>query len=113
MGETGLGFDIGQSLWRFRDVTWSQLADSALRLGFRVLLMNQDYMPTVLNVPKREIHMGKKRSKHGKQIQEMVDRIVKRFDPEKIILFGSHARGDAGPLKCMLEASVDSYCHLA
>jgi uncharacterized protein len=41
--------------------------------------------------------MGKKRSKHGKQIQEMVDRIVKRFDPEKIILFGSHARGDAGP----------------
>lgn len=42
-------------------------------------------------------YMGKKRSKHGKQIQEMVDRIVKRFDPEKIILFGSHARGDAGP----------------
>jgi predicted nucleotidyltransferase len=41
--------------------------------------------------------MGKKRSKHCKQIQEMVDRIVKRFDPEKIILFGSHARGDAGP----------------
>ena len=41
--------------------------------------------------------MGKKRSKHGKQIQEMVDRIVQRFDPEKIILFGSHARGDAGP----------------
>ena len=27
----------------------------------------------------------------------MVDRIVERFDPEKIILFGSHARGDAGP----------------
>lgn len=41
--------------------------------------------------------MGKRKSKHGKQIQEMVDRIVKRFDPEKIILFGSHARGDAGP----------------
>jgi predicted nucleotidyltransferase len=41
--------------------------------------------------------MGKKKSKYSKQIQEMVDRIVKRFDPEKIILFGSHARGDAGP----------------
>jgi predicted nucleotidyltransferase len=41
--------------------------------------------------------MGKRKSKQGKQIQEMVDRIVKQFDPEKIILFGSHARGDAGP----------------
>ena len=25
----------------------------------------------------------------------MVDRIVEEFDPQKIILFGSHARGDA------------------
>lgn len=31
------------------------------------------------------------------KIQEMVRRIVEGFDPEKIILFGSHARGDAGP----------------
>jgi predicted nucleotidyltransferase len=30
-------------------------------------------------------------------IAEMVRRIVDRFDPEKIILFGSHARGDATP----------------
>ena len=30
-------------------------------------------------------------------IREMVKRIVKQFHPEKIILFGSHARGDAGP----------------
>jgi predicted nucleotidyltransferase len=30
-------------------------------------------------------------------LQEMVRRIVERFDPEKIILFGSQARGDAGP----------------
>jgi predicted nucleotidyltransferase len=30
-------------------------------------------------------------------IAEMVRRIVERFDPEKIILFGSHARGDATP----------------
>jgi len=28
-------------------------------------------------------------------IREMVRRIVKQFDPEKIILFGSQARGDA------------------
>lgn len=30
-------------------------------------------------------------------ISEMVKRIVQRFDPEKIILFGSHACGTAGP----------------
>jgi len=30
-------------------------------------------------------------------IEEMVRRIVDRFHPEKIILFGSHARGTAGP----------------
>jgi predicted nucleotidyltransferase len=27
----------------------------------------------------------------------MVERIVKRFSPEQVILFGSQARGDAGP----------------
>jgi predicted nucleotidyltransferase len=31
------------------------------------------------------------------KIQEMVSRIVERFDPERIILFGSHARGEGGP----------------
>ena len=31
------------------------------------------------------------------QIARMVKRIVKKFNPEKIILFGSQARGDAGP----------------
>jgi len=30
-------------------------------------------------------------------IDEMVRRIVDRFDPERVILFGSHARGSAGP----------------
>src|SRR5213083_2704294 len=30
-------------------------------------------------------------------IGRMVKRIVKQFDPEQIILFGSQARGDAGP----------------
>ena len=30
-------------------------------------------------------------------IDEMVTRIVGKFDPDKIILFGSHARGTAGP----------------
>ncbi|MEX2120232.1 MAG: nucleotidyltransferase domain-containing protein [Pirellulales bacterium] len=31
------------------------------------------------------------------QIGRMVKRIVSKFHPEKIILFGSHARGEAGP----------------
>lgn len=30
-------------------------------------------------------------------IQHVADTIVDRFDPERIILFGSQARGDAGP----------------
>jgi len=32
----------------------------------------------------------------GAQIDEMVRRIVASFSPEKVILFGSHARGEAG-----------------
>jgi predicted nucleotidyltransferase len=32
----------------------------------------------------------------GAQIQEMVNRIVAQFHPERIILFGSHAHGVAG-----------------
>jgi predicted nucleotidyltransferase len=31
------------------------------------------------------------------QIARMVARIVKKFHPHQIILFGSHARGEAGP----------------
>lgn len=29
------------------------------------------------------------------QLDDIIERIVQRLDPEKIILFGSHARGDA------------------
>lgn len=31
------------------------------------------------------------------QVDAMVRRIVERFHPERVILFGSHARGTAGP----------------
>ena len=31
-----------------------------------------------------------------KDLRRVVARLVERFDPETIILFGSHARGDAG-----------------
>lgn len=32
-----------------------------------------------------------------KTIKRMVQRIVERFHPDRVILFGSHARGTAGP----------------
>ena len=32
-----------------------------------------------------------------KTIDQMVQRIVDRFHPDRVILFGSHARGTAGP----------------
>ena len=32
-----------------------------------------------------------------REIRQMVRRIVSGFHPERIILFGSHARGEAGP----------------
>lgn len=41
--------------------------------------------------------MPKTDSFSRREIQQMVRRIVSRFHPEKIILFGSHARGHAGP----------------
>lgn len=40
--------------------------------------------------------MGVERSRQ-RTIERMTRRIVQRFRPEKVILFGSHARGDAGP----------------
>ena len=36
------------------------------------------------------------------KIREVADRIAREFDPERIILFGSHAYGTAGP-----ESDVD------
>ena len=38
-----------------------------------------------------------RRTDTRRAIGTMVARIVDRFDPERIILFGSHARGDARP----------------
>ena len=41
--------------------------------------------------------MSRVRNGARRQIAEMVRRIVHRFHPQKIILFGSQARGKAGP----------------
>src|SRR5260370_33005550 len=43
-------------------------------------------MPRTTKIPSIQTH-----------IDSMVQRIVKKFHPEKIILFGSQARGDARP----------------
>jgi Predicted nucleotidyltransferases len=41
--------------------------------------------------------MPRSRRSIQNDIQKMVNRIVREFRPEKIILFGSHARGEGGP----------------
>jgi predicted nucleotidyltransferase len=38
-----------------------------------------------------------KKKTRPQQIDLMVKRLVERFDPDQIVLFGSHARGTAGP----------------
>src|SRR5205085_11583612 len=47
----------------------------------------------------RSLMMSRSAKKPDAQalIPRIVKRIVKRFGPEKVILFGSQARGDAGP----------------
>ncbi len=39
----------------------------------------------------------KKQDKLDRTLNRIVKRLVRRFNPEQIILFGSHARGDARP----------------
>ncbi len=41
--------------------------------------------------------MGKTKAITDEVIQHMARRIARRFKPERIILFGSRARGEAGP----------------
>jgi uncharacterized protein len=44
-----------------------------------------------------QLNMQKNQRNLQAEIRRMARRIVQRFKPEKVILFGSHARGDAGP----------------
>jgi len=41
--------------------------------------------------------MARVQNSTGRYIRQMVKCIVTQFQPDKIILFGSHARGQAGP----------------
>ena len=53
--------------------------------------------PLVRGVTRRRQMLRTKKRSVKAEIREMVRRIVRQFHPEKIILFGSHARGNAGP----------------
>jgi predicted nucleotidyltransferase len=50
----------------------------------------------MLFFPKQAKGMRQSDNTTKKYIQQMVRRIVQKFQPDKIILFGSHARGEAG-----------------
>ena len=41
--------------------------------------------------------MHKTNRSDPREVRRMVQRIVRQFHPERVILFVSHARGDAGP----------------
>jgi predicted nucleotidyltransferase len=56
------------------------------------MLLNAAYSPGTVTVPRTVKRVG-----FQPLIDRIVKRIVKKFHPEKVILFGSHARGDAGP----------------
>jgi predicted nucleotidyltransferase len=45
----------------------------------------------------RENPLPQTRAEYDSALREAVDRLVERFGPEKIILFGSQARGGGGP----------------
>jgi predicted nucleotidyltransferase len=47
--------------------------------------------------PKARRRARARRAVSMRQIQAVVDQIARQFSPRKVILFGSHARGRAGP----------------
>jgi len=69
-----------------------------------------EVVKNVLNSPeaawqfqdKRETSMARVQNSTKRYIRQMVKRIATQFQPDKIILFGSHARGQAG-----LDSDVD------
>jgi len=54
-------------------------------------------IPPMEKIPGKACDMIRTPNSVEGQIQRMVRRIAAEFDPDRIILFGSHARGEAGP----------------
>ena len=65
-----------------------QIAEPRERRAGRVAEPRATYLAPSRPVEPEEIEAA---------IDEMVRRVVEQFDPQMIVLFGSHARGDAGP----------------
>jgi predicted nucleotidyltransferase len=59
-------------------------------IGYRLIAQHATNRDVQNSMPVRQHSISR-------PINAMVRRIVERFDPEKIILFGSHARGNASP----------------
>ena len=72
-------------------------------MGFAVLDWHMDRRRQLLGAIEQELPLAEEAPplervfRRLDAIQEMVRRIVRQFHPERVILFGSHARGDAGP----------------
>lgn len=66
----------------------------SIAVAFRFV---KEYLSFELHFAMKETLMPITQNDIQEMIQTIRDRIVERFHPEKIILFGSHARGDAGP----------------
>jgi predicted nucleotidyltransferase len=59
--------------------------------------MRAFFAPGIMNVRKTPDRARQMRQKANRAVAAMVRRIVRRFSPEKVILFGSHAAGTARP----------------
>jgi len=63
--------------------------------GVEILAMHPDVWTE--GISGETVGMKRNRKNLQTDIRRMVKRIVARFNPEQVILFGSHARGEAGP----------------
>ncbi len=85
---------------RLRARSLSRLARQARRLRARHQLSRHGVIlptPEVIQDMRQGLEESNAEGCRMAEIEAMVRRIVCRFAPHQVILFGSHARGDAGP----------------
>lgn len=58
--------------------------------------VNLSRMSPIFRIEERRMMQPTKQQPAQKLIDQMVSRIVQQFRPERVILFGSYARGEAG-----------------